>query len=241
MSASGAAVRATVTAGNSSASPSSSRVSGGISRCTGRGRPVLSWRNASWTAPGISRDFQHPLAPLGDRLDDVELLVDLVQHADVLAQVAPGHLPGHQEHRRRARVRRAESGAGVQHARPRHHQRHADAAARPRVAVGHVRRGLLVPGQDEPDVLLVAQRRHGAIQLHARQPEHHPHPFTLQLLRERLATGHPHRNSSSRPIGFSTVRAPALPAQSSSGGGSPEHAVRRERGVGRGTKSPSES
>ena len=133
-------------------------------------------------------DLQHALAPFGHGGHDVELLVDLVEHADVLAEVAARHLAGHQEHRRRARVGGAEPGAGVQHARPRHHQRHPEAAAGPRVAVGHVGGGLLVARQDEAHVLLVAQGGHGAVQLHARQPEHDPSTFPMQLLDERLAS-----------------------------------------------------
>ena len=72
----------------------------------------------------------------------------------------------------------------------RHHQRRAHAAAGPRVAVGHVRRGLLVPRGDQADARHVVQRVQRVVELHPRQPEDDAHPLQVQRAHESLAAGH---------------------------------------------------
>jgi hypothetical protein len=80
-------------------------------------------------------------------------------------------LPGQQQHRRRAGVRSRQPGAGVVHARAGDDERRARPPADAGVAVGHVRRGLLVPGGDEPDRRLAVQGVEELHELDARQPE----------------------------------------------------------------------
>ena len=135
--------------------------------------------------------LEHAAAPLGDGADALELVVDLVQHADVLADLRLRDLTRQHEHRRGAGVRGAEAGGRVEQARPRHHEGGADPAARARVAVRHVRGRLLVPGLDEADVRLLAQRRHYPVELHAGKTEHDADALTMELLDECFAAGHP--------------------------------------------------
>jgi hypothetical protein len=135
----------------------------------------------------VRSPFQHAAAPLRDARDGVHLVVDLVEHADVAADAAARDLAGDHEHGRRGGVRGAEPGRGVQQARSRHDERGADAAAGPRVAVGHVRRRLLVARRDEPDRRLVPEAGDGAVELHARETEHHADAFARQLLGQGFA------------------------------------------------------
>src|SRR5262249_59621936 len=62
--------------------------------------------------------------------------------------------------------------------------------ARPRVAIRHVGRRLLVARGDESHAL-VAEPREGAIELHARQAKHDLDAFANQLSGERFTAGHP--------------------------------------------------
>ena len=140
------------------------------------------------------RDVRHledAPAPLGHRGDAVELVVDLVEQADVLADLLARDLPAEHEHGRRGGVGGAEAGRGIEEPRSGHDERGADVAARPRVAVRHVAGGLLVAGGDEADALLVAQGGHHAVELHAGKTEHHAHAFALKGSYEGFAAGHP--------------------------------------------------
>src|SRR5213594_3626382 len=60
-----------------------------------------------------------------------------------------------------------------------------------RVAVGHVARRLLVASDDKADARLVPERGHRAVELDAGQAEYDAHAFSVELLHERLAAGHP--------------------------------------------------
>ena len=143
--------------------------------------------------------LEYPLPPLRDGRDRVQLVVHLVEEADVQADLRLGDLPRDHQDRRRRRVGGGEPRGGVEEARPRDDQRDADAAAGASIAVGHVRRGLLVARGDEADAGLVAERGHGAIELDAGEPEDDAHALAMERGHQRLPTGHPlHQTISSR-------------------------------------------
>ena len=104
--------------------------------------------NASRIAGATSAALRHQIVVLGDRqrdAGDVGLLKGV--GADQLA----AHLAGDADDRRRVHHRRGDAGDHVGRAGARGRNRDADAAARARVAVGHVRRALLVADQHVPD------------------------------------------------------------------------------------------
>src|SRR5437867_3507635 len=136
-------------------------------------------------------DLEHAPPPLGDRRDRVELVVDLVQHADVLPELGLGDLTRDHQHRRGGRVRRAEAGRRVEEPGPRHDEGRTEGGPGARVAIGHVARRLLMARDDKADARLVPERGHGAVELDAGQAEYDAHAFSVELLHERLAAGHP--------------------------------------------------
>ena len=136
-------------------------------------------------------DLEHAPAPFRDRRDRVELIVDLVEHADVLPELGLRDLAREHQHRRGRGVGRAEAGGRVEEPGPRHDERGAEGRAGAGIAVGHVARRLLVAGDHEADPGLVPERGHHAVELDTGQAEHHPYAFPVELLHERLATGHP--------------------------------------------------
>ena len=185
-------------------------------------------------------DLEDPRPPLRHRRDGVELVVHLVEQAHVLADPALGNLSRDHEDGRRCRIRGGEARRGVEEARPRHDQGDAEVAARPRVAVGHVRRGLLVTRGDEPDARLLAERGHGAVELDAREPEDHAHALAMERGHQGLPAGHPRHRAASSPrsadhavTASRTGACRARPAPSSAGT-SPR--PRRPNGSGRGRR-----
>jgi hypothetical protein len=98
-----------------------------------------------------------------------------------------GDLAAEHEHGRGSGVGRAEPRGGVEEPRARDHERCPDAAARPRVAVGHVAGRLLVARGDEADARLVAQRRHHPVELDAGQAEDDPYAFAIKRRYRRFA------------------------------------------------------
>jgi hypothetical protein len=80
------------------------------------------------------------LTPLRRAGDGVELVVELVEHADLLADLVAWNLSGDHQHGRGGRVRGVQSRRRVQQARSGYGHRDADAAAGARIAVGHVGR-----------------------------------------------------------------------------------------------------
>jgi hypothetical protein len=89
-------------------------------------------------------------------------------------------------------VRRREGGRRVEHARPRNHQIDADLPSGACVAIGHVRRRLLVAAVDDAD--LVARVVEGVVrpvELHPGDTEDRVDTFAQERLNERLATGKP--------------------------------------------------
>ncbi len=151
-------------------------------------RPELDGRLAH--RGGNVGDLEHALAPLGDRRDAVELVVDLVEQADVLADAVARDLAGEDQHRRGGRVGGGEARHRVEQAGARHDERGAEAAARARVAVGHEAGGLLVARGDEADPRLVAQGRHHPVELHAGQPEDDADAFGVEGAYQRFAARH---------------------------------------------------
>ncbi len=133
---------------------------------------------------------EDPPPPLGDRGDAVLLIVDLVQEPDVPADAVAGDLTGEHQHRGGGGVRGGEAGQCIEKPWSGHHQRGAKVAARARVAVRHEAGGLLVARGDEADARLLPQGGHHAVELHAGQPEDHPHALVVERAHERLAAGH---------------------------------------------------
>jgi hypothetical protein len=60
---------------------------------------------------------------------------------------------------------------------------------------------LLVPGGDEPDCGLVAERRHRAVELNTRESEDHAHAFSAERGHERLPRHPRHQQSPLSPAG----------------------------------------
>ena len=133
---------------------------------------------------------------LGDGPDGVLLVVDLVEHAAVHADEVALDLAADDEDGRRGGVGGAESGGGVEQAGSGDHKGGADFAAGAGVAVGHVRRRLLVAGGDEPDAGHVVEGVEGVVKLHAGESENHAHAFEVQRTHQGLAAGHRGHNNT---------------------------------------------
>src|SRR5256884_421602 len=169
--------------------------------------------SADWTTPAwrYSATAASTPAPFRDRRDRVELVVDLVQHADVLPELSLRHLAREHQHGRGGGVGGAEAGGRVEEPGPRHDEGRAEGRSRAGVAVGHVRRRLLVACDDEADPGLVPERRQHPVELDAGQAEHHPHAFAVELFHERLAAGHPGHLIA--PLGCRRPRRRSWPAR----------------------------
>ena len=156
--------------------------------------------------------------PLGHRFEHLQLLGDLVQlPAPALDQVRLD-LPGQAEHRRRAGVGRREPGGRVQQAGAGHHQAGADLAGRPRVAIGHVRRRLLVPRVQDAQVgARLEQRVEERIELDTGQPEDRLDPFPPDRPHQGLST----RQLRHRSLSFPNPGIPAIPPYQSTSPGTP--------------------
>ena len=109
------------------------------------------------------RGFEDALGPLCDGSDCVDLVVDLVEGAEVLSDMFPVDLAGYEEHGGRGGVCGADAGGGVEQAGAGHYEGCAEAAAGPGVAVGHVGGALLVAVGDEADAGLVVECVHGMV------------------------------------------------------------------------------
>ena len=102
---------------------------------------------------------------LAERPVDLELIGVLVQVHFLVrmpAVVVRRHVAGDHDHRNRVERGVGDAGGGIGQARAQMRQQHADLAGRARVAVGGVRRHLLVAGRDEADAALaerVEERR----------------------------------------------------------------------------------
>jgi hypothetical protein len=156
---------------------------------------------------GDVRHLEHAPPPLRHGRDAVQLIVDLVEEADVLADLLARDLAAEHEHGRGRGIRGAEARSGIQETGAGDDQRGADLTARSRVAVGHVARRLLVARGDEADPLLLAQGGHDAVELDAGEAEDHAHAFALERGYEGFAAGHPGHGGSLPREGLA-LRAP---------------------------------
>ena len=112
-------------------------------------------------------DIIDPLAPLGDGADDLYLVVNLMQGTPVTPDIKTLDLPGEEQDRRGSGIGRAQRGAGVLDAWPRHDERDAWLPSHARVAIGHICRGLLMPYGYETDIRLRIKGIVDAHDLHA--------------------------------------------------------------------------
>ena len=149
-----------------------------------RGRRRRGWRGSILRRHQVGRDFEthrpgparqgqidgaarggvQVLGPLGhdhvfrDRAEQRGLFLQLVQHAQPLADLGCLDVGGHHQHRRAAAPRFLQGRDREAGARAGRRDDHARAAARSRVAVGHVRGRGLVAADDGPELRRVAQR-----------------------------------------------------------------------------------
>ena len=112
----------------------------------------------------VERLVQHA-RQVRDVLDQIIVLGAAARDADrvaflerVRADQRRRHLPRDADHRDRIHQRIGEARDRVGRARPGRHQHDADLAGRARIALGHVRRALLVPHQDVPHLVLLEDR-----------------------------------------------------------------------------------
>ena len=92
-------------------------------------------------------------------LDDAGLVADLMQVAEVAADVGVGNFADQRQHRRVHRIGGEEGGGRVEQARPRHHGIGLGLAGRERRAERHIGRALLVAGVDGPHPVAGAVNR----------------------------------------------------------------------------------
>ena len=134
--------------------------------------------------------LEHALGPLGDGADQVELVVDVVEQAEVLADAVPVDLAGQKEHRGGAGIGGGQAGGRVVDPDTGDDHGHPGASRGAGVAVGHVGGALLVAGHDVADLGRVDQGVEGRHELVAGEPEDHLDPLVDQLAGQGLAPGH---------------------------------------------------
>jgi hypothetical protein len=130
-------------------------VSGRISIATGRGGRSELPHGVVDRPRHLGRLHDAP-PPLRHAPDRVELVVHLVEDADLLPEVRLRDLADDQQDRRGGGVGGAEPGGGIEEAGAGDDQRGRDPAAGAGVAVGHVGRGLLVARRGDAEAELVA-------------------------------------------------------------------------------------
>ena len=138
------------------------------------------------------------------RREHLRLPAGLVQHAAIHPRATQRRRDVGRDHedRRPRRPRLADGAERVRRARARRRQRDAELPARARVAVGRVRRRLLVADADQPDRRL-AQRLPERQVVNAREAEADLHAGVLELRDDDLgAGGHPRIRHASRIAGI---------------------------------------
>jgi hypothetical protein len=156
-----------------------------------------------------------------DRREHRRLIGRLVQDAAVGVRLPQGggDVGGDHQHGRSRRPRLAHRAERVRGARPGRGDRDSELPGRPRIAVGRVGGGLLVPDPDQPDAR-VAQRLPQRQVVHAGQPEaqldaalleqiddetraggHGAHPFSAGDLRDGWRSGAAPSRSGGAPAG----------------------------------------
>ena len=208
----------------SSTDASSENASGGISISTGRRRPAQPRKRFVHRARDLARG-ERAVLPCGDRPDELELVVDLMEQVEGLADAVTIDLTRDQQHRRRCRPRGRQSRAGVVDADAGDDERDAGPPARARVAVGHEGRALFVAGGDPRDRRFVVDPVERVHDLIARQPEDVLYAFVRELARQRMTTGH--RFS---PLRWFVIRVYIIQDVRKRAGEGGTHALRREGG-----------
>ena len=189
---------------SSSTSASSASASGGISISTARALDRTGPARSELVEGLVhcARDVlcsQDSRPPLGDGTHDVELVVDLVQDTDVATDVVPVDLARDHQNGRRSRVSGAYRRRRVLEPWTGHDHGRANGTAGPGVPVGHIRRGLLVPGRDEGDIRLVVEGIEGVVELDSRQPENDADALAMDRPYEGLTARHSwHRTPTHR-------------------------------------------
>ena len=151
---------------------------------TGPGRPERATWNASRTVAATSSGLRHQVVVLGDRQRDAG---DVGFLEGVRADELAAHLAGDADDRRAVHHRRGDAGDQVGRAGAGGGDRHADLAGGAGVAVGHVRRALLVPHQHVADGV-VEHRVVGGQDGPARIAEDAGHAFADERLPQNLRT-----------------------------------------------------
>ncbi len=125
-------------------------------------------------------------------LDDRHRQVEHVRFLEgILAQHAPHALAGDHDHRHRIHMGRQDARDGIGRAGSARHEHCRRLAGRPRVAIGHVGRALLVPHQHELHVVLYhIQGIEQGNRRSARQSEHDLDSHLLQATDQRLSPVH---------------------------------------------------
>ena len=106
--------------------------------------------------------------PLGQRAHDAELIGNFVQETESASDVLLRDLPDQRQHRRVAGMRCGECGRAVEKARAGNDGIDLRLAGRHRGAKRHIGGALLMPGVNDPDLVLhVIERVHQDVILHA--------------------------------------------------------------------------
>ena len=124
-------------------------------------------------------------------LDDAGLVADLVQLAEIAADIGIGNLPDQAEHRSVGGKGGEQRGAGIEQARPRHHREGLRLAGRQRRAERHIGGALFVAGvHGAQPVGELEQRLEQKIVLHAGQGVDRVEPVADQRGDDGLGRGH---------------------------------------------------
>ena len=134
--------------------------------------------------------LEHPLGPLGNGPDHLQLVVDVVEQAEVLADAVPVDLAGQKEHRGGAGIGGGQPGGRVVDPDTGDDHGHPRAARGTGVPVGHVGGALLVAGHDVADLGRVDQGVECCHELVAGEAEDHLDTLVDQLAGQGLAPGH---------------------------------------------------
>ena len=150
---------------------------------------LLQTRQAEGLADDLRRRFGHADAgaPLRDRAEhphDVDVLVRF------LVRTLESDLPGDGDERGAVDLCVRHSGDEVGRARPQRGEAHPGIRRETAVDVGHERGALLVPREDELDLVAVRQRGVEGEGLLAWNPEHVPHALVLEAAHEKLRDVH---------------------------------------------------
>ena len=156
----------------------------------GRGRPGLHLVHGFVNRPRDVRDAHNPLAPLCDRPDDVQLVIDLVESSLILAQVVALDLPSDEEDWGGTGIRSPQRGRGILNSGPRYDQPHSRLSFDPGVSIGHVDCALFMPYGEESNLWLPKEGIEDMHDLDAGNPEDNLDAFPLQRFYDSFPSGH---------------------------------------------------